>query len=120
MFHISTKRYIVPKGEPKCDIKTVSTCSNGDKDSESVANGSNEAAENGSTEPPVKKQRLSNKEYKKLKKGQNKVSREMRYAGRFFASHFQFVNDFVILIFYSYLSRLDHVHLLYENSIICV
>lgn len=45
-----------------------STCY--DKNEESTK-GAND--ENGS-EPPQKKKRLSNREYKKLKKGQNKVS----------------------------------------------
>lgn len=72
-------RYIVPKGELKQNTNAESTCSNNDKKSETIASNNNEKSESVDVEPIAKKPRLSNREYKKLKKGQNKVSFLHRY-----------------------------------------
>lgn len=69
-------RYIVPKTEPKPIATAESTCLDNKEGEEHVAatNGNNEEkTDNGSDGPAQKKQRLSNREYKKLKRGQNKV-----------------------------------------------
>lgn len=64
----------MPKSELRPTATTESTCSENDKESTAAANGNNvEKTENGNDEPAQKKQRLSNREYKKMKKGQNKV-----------------------------------------------
>lgn len=64
----------MPKNELKPIATTESTCSENDKEPTVATNGNNvEKKENGSDEPSQKKQRLSNREYKKMKKGQNKV-----------------------------------------------
>lgn len=56
----------------------MSTCSKNDKETTPVADTNKDTNENGSDEPQAKKQRLSNREYKKLKKGQNKVSKNSK------------------------------------------
>lgn len=62
------------KSELKPIATTESTCSEDDKEPTAATNGNNvENTENGSDEPAQKKKRLSNREYKKMKKGQNKV-----------------------------------------------
>lgn len=65
----------MPKIELKPIATTESTCSENDKGPTAATNDNNvEKMENGSDEPAQKKQRLSNREYKKMKKGQNKVN----------------------------------------------
>lgn len=64
----------MPRTEQKPIATTESTCSDNDKGPTVPTNGNNvEKSENGSDEPSQKRQRLSNREYKKMKKGQNKV-----------------------------------------------
>lgn len=66
---LSTNRYIIPKNV-KDNNTEGGTCSEENAESKTVEN-----AENGGGEqPPQKKKRLSNREYKKMMKGQNKVS----------------------------------------------
>lgn len=60
------ERFMVPKNN---GTQESSTCSDG-----SVKAATTDSTENGNeVQPPKKKPRLSNREYKKLKKGQNKV-----------------------------------------------
>lgn len=66
---LSTNRYIIPKNV-KDNNTEGGTCSEENAETKTVEN-----AENGGGEhPPQKKKRLSNREYKKMMKGQNKVS----------------------------------------------
>lgn len=60
-------RFVVTK-TAKIDKEQTSTCPDESKPTENTTNDGN------GDQPPEKKKRLSNKEYKKMMKGQNKVS----------------------------------------------
>lgn len=65
-------RFKVLKGVISSDIQTASTCS--DENTKTASNAPENGTENDAeANPPAKKPRLSNREYKKLMKGQNKV-----------------------------------------------
>lgn len=83
------------------DTVETSTCDDENKNTTTSENGAD-------SQPPEKKKRLSNREYKKLKKGQNKVSMK-----RFVYIPYQSMNTIIHEKVKTFLFSIDLIHLFF-------